>query len=172
MITTNLLFACLGVAFIALGLIGMKDGFSGATLFPDNIFKCKLVFFSMVSFFETHTDFPHRFGYIGCSYLCSSHCGHHWRLYQKICGYLYLHDHHYRCFGISSTYWYSCLSESSQCSQILVRHLANCTSKLPTQSSESGRLFIHIVNGSSLLIIICLVLLLWLSNYHGQLCRK
>lgn len=41
MITTNLLFACLGVAFIALGLIGMKDGFNGATLFPDNTFKCK-----------------------------------------------------------------------------------------------------------------------------------
>lgn len=39
MITTNLLFACLGVAFIALGLIGMKDGFSGATLFPENTFK-------------------------------------------------------------------------------------------------------------------------------------
>ncbi|KAK4519901.1 acyl-CoA-binding protein (ACBP)/diazepam binding inhibitor (DBI)/endozepine (EP) [Mucor velutinosus] len=39
MITTNLLFACLGVAFIALGVIGMKDGFSGATLFPNNIFK-------------------------------------------------------------------------------------------------------------------------------------
>jgi hypothetical protein len=39
MITTNLLFACLGVACIALGLIGMKDGFIGATLFPGNIFK-------------------------------------------------------------------------------------------------------------------------------------
>jgi hypothetical protein len=40
MITTNLLFACLGVAFIALGLIGMKDGFVGATLFPGNVFQC------------------------------------------------------------------------------------------------------------------------------------
>lgn len=39
MITTNLLFACLGVAFIAFGLIGMKDKFDGATLFPDNTFK-------------------------------------------------------------------------------------------------------------------------------------
>ncbi|CEP08080.1 hypothetical protein [Parasitella parasitica] len=39
MITTNLLYACLGVAFIALGLIGMRDGFSGATLFPENVFK-------------------------------------------------------------------------------------------------------------------------------------
>lgn len=41
MITTNLLFACLGVAFIAFGLIGMKDKFAGATLFPDNTFECK-----------------------------------------------------------------------------------------------------------------------------------
>ncbi|KAI7904742.1 Tetraspanin family-domain-containing protein [Cokeromyces recurvatus] len=39
MITTNTLFICLGIAFIAFGLIGMKDGFNGATLFPDNIFK-------------------------------------------------------------------------------------------------------------------------------------
>lgn len=39
MITTNFLFACLGVAFIAFGLIGMKDKIAGATLFPDNTFK-------------------------------------------------------------------------------------------------------------------------------------
>lgn len=41
MIATNLLFACLGLAFIAFGLIGMQDKFAGATLFPDNTFKCK-----------------------------------------------------------------------------------------------------------------------------------
>ncbi|KAG2206004.1 Tetraspanin family-domain-containing protein [Mucor mucedo] len=39
MISTNLLFACLGIAFIAFGLIGMKDKFLGATLFPGNTFK-------------------------------------------------------------------------------------------------------------------------------------
>ncbi|GAA5799586.1 Tetraspanin family-domain-containing protein [Helicostylum pulchrum] len=39
MITTNLLFACLGIAFIAFGLIGMQDKFMGATLFPANTFK-------------------------------------------------------------------------------------------------------------------------------------
>ncbi|KAI9473810.1 MAG: Tetraspanin family-domain-containing protein [Benjaminiella poitrasii] len=39
MITTNTLFICLGIAFIAFGLIGMKDRFNGATLFPENIFK-------------------------------------------------------------------------------------------------------------------------------------
>ncbi|KAI9364697.1 Tetraspanin family-domain-containing protein [Pilaira anomala] len=39
MITTNFLFACLGLAFIAFGLIGMKDKFLGATLFPGNTFK-------------------------------------------------------------------------------------------------------------------------------------
>ncbi|KAI8147168.1 Tetraspanin family-domain-containing protein [Fennellomyces sp. T-0311] len=39
MITTNLLFACLGVAYIAFGVIGNRDGFHGATLFPDSIFK-------------------------------------------------------------------------------------------------------------------------------------
>ncbi|KAF7728818.1 hypothetical protein EC973_005444 [Apophysomyces ossiformis] len=36
---TNLLFACLGIAFIAFGLIGNKDGFIGASLFPTNTFK-------------------------------------------------------------------------------------------------------------------------------------
>lgn len=41
MITTNLLFACLGIAFIAFGLIGMQDKFMGATLFPGNTFKRK-----------------------------------------------------------------------------------------------------------------------------------
>ncbi|KAI8984351.1 Tetraspanin family-domain-containing protein, partial [Mycotypha africana] len=39
MITTNSLYACLGIAFIAFGLIGMRDGFAGATLFPVHIFK-------------------------------------------------------------------------------------------------------------------------------------
>lgn len=42
MITTNFLFACLGLAFIAFGLIGMKDKFLGATLFPGNTFKRKV----------------------------------------------------------------------------------------------------------------------------------
>ncbi|KAI8359073.1 Tetraspanin family-domain-containing protein [Choanephora cucurbitarum] len=39
LIFTNLLFACVGLAYIAFGLIGMKDGFAGATLFPPDIFK-------------------------------------------------------------------------------------------------------------------------------------
>lgn len=39
MVTTNLLFACLGFAFIAFGVIGHRDGFKGATLFPPNTFK-------------------------------------------------------------------------------------------------------------------------------------
>ncbi|KAI9278261.1 Tetraspanin family-domain-containing protein [Phascolomyces articulosus] len=39
MITTNLLFACLGIAYIAFGVIGNRDGFKGATLFPDGVFK-------------------------------------------------------------------------------------------------------------------------------------
>jgi hypothetical protein len=46
MITTNSLFACLGLAFIAFGLIGVQDKFAGATLFPDNTFECK--FFGFV----------------------------------------------------------------------------------------------------------------------------
>ncbi|KAI7873914.1 hypothetical protein K492DRAFT_154444 [Lichtheimia hyalospora FSU 10163] len=39
MLTTNLLVACLGVAFIAFGVIGFRDGFKGAILFPPLIFK-------------------------------------------------------------------------------------------------------------------------------------
>ncbi|KAI8059423.1 Tetraspanin family-domain-containing protein [Gilbertella persicaria] len=39
MVFTNLLFAFVGIAFIAFGLIGIKNGFNGATLFPENIFK-------------------------------------------------------------------------------------------------------------------------------------
>lgn len=39
MVTTNLLFACLGFAFIAFGVIGRREGFKGATLFPPNTFK-------------------------------------------------------------------------------------------------------------------------------------
>ncbi|KAI9314255.1 Tetraspanin family-domain-containing protein [Dichotomocladium elegans] len=39
MVTTNLLFACLGVAYVAFGVIGMRHGFKGATLFPEMIFK-------------------------------------------------------------------------------------------------------------------------------------
>ncbi|KAL0078569.1 Tetraspanin family-domain-containing protein [Phycomyces blakesleeanus] len=38
MITTNLLFACLGIAFMAFGLLGYRDSFKGATLFPHIIF--------------------------------------------------------------------------------------------------------------------------------------
>lgn len=41
MLTTNLLVACLGVAFIAFGVIGYRDGFKGAILFPPLIFKRK-----------------------------------------------------------------------------------------------------------------------------------
>ncbi|KAG0194954.1 hypothetical protein DFQ28_000053 [Apophysomyces sp. BC1034] len=60
MITTNLLFACLGIAFIAFGLIGNQDGFAGATLFPGNTFKlvailgaviCVAAIFGMVGAF-------------------------------------------------------------------------------------------------------------------------
>lgn len=39
MITTNLLFACLGIAFIAFGVIGERDRFKGASLFPELTFK-------------------------------------------------------------------------------------------------------------------------------------
>ncbi|KAG0738768.1 hypothetical protein G6F57_001467 [Rhizopus arrhizus] len=39
MVITNLLFACLGLAFLAFGLIGIKTGFYGSSLFPTDIFK-------------------------------------------------------------------------------------------------------------------------------------
>ncbi|RCH88992.1 hypothetical protein CU097_010199 [Rhizopus azygosporus] len=39
MIITNTLFACLGLAFIAFGLIGFKSGFYGSSLFPADIFR-------------------------------------------------------------------------------------------------------------------------------------
>ncbi|CAO3661805.1 unnamed protein product [Rhizopus microsporus] len=39
MIITNTLFACLGLAFIAFGLIGFKTGFYGSSLFPADIFR-------------------------------------------------------------------------------------------------------------------------------------
>ncbi|ORY94604.1 Tetraspanin family-domain-containing protein [Syncephalastrum racemosum] len=39
MITTNLLFACLGAAFVVFGVIGNKGGFKGSTLFPENTYK-------------------------------------------------------------------------------------------------------------------------------------
>lgn len=39
MIVTNILFACLGLAFLAFGLIGLKKGFHGSNLFPPNTFK-------------------------------------------------------------------------------------------------------------------------------------
>jgi hypothetical protein len=41
MIITNLLFVCVGIGFIAFGLIGKKNGFNGATLFPEDTFQCK-----------------------------------------------------------------------------------------------------------------------------------
>ncbi|KAI9484842.1 Tetraspanin family-domain-containing protein [Zychaea mexicana] len=50
MITTNLLFACLGIAYIAFGVIGNKDGFKGASLFPESIFKQVAILGAIVIF--------------------------------------------------------------------------------------------------------------------------
>ncbi|KAI9023609.1 Tetraspanin family-domain-containing protein [Phycomyces nitens] len=37
-LVTNLLFVCLGLAFLVFGLLGYKDHFKGSTLFPDSYF--------------------------------------------------------------------------------------------------------------------------------------
>ncbi|ORZ20194.1 Tetraspanin family-domain-containing protein [Absidia repens] len=42
-VLTNLLFACLGVAYVAFGVLGSRNKFPGATLFPDLIFKLSAV---------------------------------------------------------------------------------------------------------------------------------
>ncbi|KAI9261974.1 Tetraspanin family-domain-containing protein [Sporodiniella umbellata] len=39
MIVTNSLFACLGLAFLAFGLIGIRTGFHGSDVFPINTFR-------------------------------------------------------------------------------------------------------------------------------------
>ncbi|KAI8890378.1 hypothetical protein K501DRAFT_236587, partial [Backusella circina FSU 941] len=43
MIITNLLFVCVGIGFIAFGLIGKRNGFNGATLFPEDTFQYMIV---------------------------------------------------------------------------------------------------------------------------------
>ncbi|KAI8993709.1 Tetraspanin family-domain-containing protein [Pilobolus umbonatus] len=48
MITTNLLFLCLGLAFVAFGLIGYKNGFKGTILFPENIFQMIAILGGMI----------------------------------------------------------------------------------------------------------------------------
>ncbi|KAI8335304.1 Tetraspanin family-domain-containing protein [Chlamydoabsidia padenii] len=42
-ILTNLLFTCLGVGYVAFGVLGIRNKFLGATLFPDLIFKLSAV---------------------------------------------------------------------------------------------------------------------------------
>lgn len=73
MITTNLLFACLGVAFIAFGLVGMKDGFAGATLFPGNIFKCMHFISILLDSGLIFTFCLLSNIYTGCGDLCCCH---------------------------------------------------------------------------------------------------
>ncbi|KAI8078722.1 Tetraspanin family-domain-containing protein [Halteromyces radiatus] len=42
-ILTNLLFACLGAAYIAFGVLGSRNKFLGAALFPDLVFKLSAI---------------------------------------------------------------------------------------------------------------------------------
>lgn len=76
MIFTNLLFACLGVAFIAFGLIGMEDKFLGATLFPDNTFKRKRLLLRF-EYFYSHI---YSLSYPWRCHLCGRYFWCHWRL--------------------------------------------------------------------------------------------